>query len=118
MNMADLILRVSVVSTGQVQAIQADNTTQWIRVRGTDVANPCALADPRSGLGMINETRRFEHVLGLEQAFTVVYWDQRGCGCWPAVRGNGVRQSGLRSRVRTRGRVTCDAARPRSREPA
>jgi hypothetical protein len=29
-----------------------------------------------------------------------------------------VRQSGLRSRVRTRGRVTCDAARPRSREPA
>ena len=27
-------------------------------------------------------------------------------------------QSGLRSRVRTRGRVTCDAARPRSREPA
>ena len=29
---------------------------------------------------MINEARRFEHVLGLEQAFTVVYWDQRGCG--------------------------------------
>jgi pimeloyl-ACP methyl ester carboxylesterase len=29
---------------------------------------------------MINETRRFEHLLGLEQAFTVIYWDQRGCG--------------------------------------
>jgi pimeloyl-ACP methyl ester carboxylesterase len=29
---------------------------------------------------MINEARRFEHLLGLEQAFTVVYWDQRGCG--------------------------------------
>jgi pimeloyl-ACP methyl ester carboxylesterase len=32
------------------------------------------------GLPMINEARRFEHLLGLEQAFTVVYWDQRGCG--------------------------------------
>ena len=29
---------------------------------------------------MINEARRFEHLLGLEQAFIVVYWDQRGCG--------------------------------------
>jgi pimeloyl-ACP methyl ester carboxylesterase len=32
------------------------------------------------GLPMINEARRFERVLRLEQAFTVVYWDQRGCG--------------------------------------
>ena len=32
------------------------------------------------GLPMINEARRFEHLLGLEQAFTVIYWDQRGCG--------------------------------------
>jgi len=29
---------------------------------------------------MINEAGRFEHLLGLEDAFTVVYWDQRGCG--------------------------------------
>ena len=29
---------------------------------------------------MINEVRRFEQVLDLERAFTVVYWDQRGCG--------------------------------------
>jgi proline iminopeptidase len=29
---------------------------------------------------MINECRRFERLLELEQVFTVVYWDQRGCG--------------------------------------
>ena len=29
---------------------------------------------------MINEARRFGSLLGLEQAFTVIYWDQRGCG--------------------------------------
>jgi pimeloyl-ACP methyl ester carboxylesterase len=28
---------------------------------------------------MLNEARRFEHLLGLDQAFTVIYWDQRGC---------------------------------------
>jgi pimeloyl-ACP methyl ester carboxylesterase len=32
------------------------------------------------GLPMINEARRFERLLGLEQAFTVIYWHQRGCG--------------------------------------
>jgi pimeloyl-ACP methyl ester carboxylesterase len=32
------------------------------------------------GLPIINEARRLEHLLGLENAFTVVYWDQRGTG--------------------------------------
>jgi pimeloyl-ACP methyl ester carboxylesterase len=32
------------------------------------------------GLPIINEAARFEHLLGLEGAFTVVYWDQRGTG--------------------------------------
>jgi pimeloyl-ACP methyl ester carboxylesterase len=32
------------------------------------------------GLPIINETRRFERLLGLEHAFTVVYWDQRSTG--------------------------------------
>jgi pimeloyl-ACP methyl ester carboxylesterase len=64
-----------------LEAIQADGATQWIRVRGTDVSNPVLLLIQQGpGLPMINETRRFEHLLGLEQAFTVIYWDQRGCG--------------------------------------
>ena len=64
-----------------LEAIQAGGTTQWIRVRGTDASNPVLLLILQGpGLPMINEARRFGHVLGLEQAFTVVYWDQRGCG--------------------------------------
>jgi pimeloyl-ACP methyl ester carboxylesterase len=64
-----------------LEAIRAGGTTQWIRVRGTDASNPVLLLIHQGpGLPMINEARRFGHVLGLEQAFTVVYWDQRGCG--------------------------------------
>ena len=64
-----------------LEAIQADGTTQWIRVRGADASNPVLLLIQQGpGLPMINEARRFGHLLGLEQAFTVVYWDQRGCG--------------------------------------
>jgi pimeloyl-ACP methyl ester carboxylesterase len=64
-----------------LESVRGGNATQWIRVRGADAANPVLLLIQQGpGLPMINETRRFEHVLGLEQAFTVVYWDQRGCG--------------------------------------
>jgi len=64
-----------------LEAIQADGTTQWIRVRGADAVNPVLLLIQQGpGLPMINEARRFGHILGLERAFTVVYWDQRGCG--------------------------------------
>ncbi len=64
-----------------LDAVQLDDTTQWIRVRGADASNPVLLLIQQGpGLPMINEARRFEHLLGLEQDFTVVYWDQRGCG--------------------------------------
>jgi pimeloyl-ACP methyl ester carboxylesterase len=64
-----------------LEAIQAGGATQWIRIRGADDANPVLLLIQQGpGLPMINEARRFGHLLGLEQAFTVVYWDQRGCG--------------------------------------
>ena len=41
---------------------------------------PLLLIQQGPGLPMINETRRYGRVLGLEQYFTVIYWDQRGCG--------------------------------------
>jgi pimeloyl-ACP methyl ester carboxylesterase len=64
-----------------LEAIEAAGTTQWIRIRGADASNPVLLLIQQGpGLPMINEARRFGHLLGLEQAFTVVYWDQRGCG--------------------------------------
>jgi pimeloyl-ACP methyl ester carboxylesterase len=64
-----------------LEAVRAGDTTQWIRVRGADASNPVLLLIQQGpGLPMINEADRFGSLLGLEQAFTVVYWDQRGCG--------------------------------------
>jgi hypothetical protein len=62
-----------------LESVQAGGATQWICVRGTDAANPVLLLIQQGpGLPMINEARRLERLLGLEEAFTVVYWDQRG----------------------------------------
>jgi pimeloyl-ACP methyl ester carboxylesterase len=64
-----------------LEAVRAGDSTQWIRVRGADASNPVLLwIQQGPGLPMINEAGRFEHLLGMEEAFTVVYWDQRGCG--------------------------------------
>jgi pimeloyl-ACP methyl ester carboxylesterase len=69
------------MAVDSLEAIRAGGTTQWIRIRGADASNPVLLLIQQGpGLPMINEARRFEHLLGLEQVFTVVYWDQRGCG--------------------------------------
>ena len=67
--------------TDTLEAVQLGDTTQWIRIRGADPSNPVLLLIQQGpGLPMINEVRRFERTLGLEEDFTVVYWDQRGCG--------------------------------------
>jgi pimeloyl-ACP methyl ester carboxylesterase len=64
-----------------LKAIPAGGSTQWIRIRGANASNPVLLLVQQGpGLPMINEVHRFERLLGLEQHFTVVYWDQRGCG--------------------------------------
>ena len=64
-----------------LEPIQLGGTTQWMRTRGADASNPVLLLVQQGpGLPMINEARRFGQLLGLEEVFTVVYWDQRGCG--------------------------------------
>jgi proline iminopeptidase len=64
-----------------LEPVQLGDTTQWIRIRGTDASNPVLLLIQQGpGLPMLNEVSRFDRLLGLEEDFTVVYWDQRGCG--------------------------------------
>src|SRR5499427_4227386 len=65
----------------RLERVQLGGITQWIRIRGAGASNPVLLLMQQGpGLPMINEARRVEHLLGLEKAFTVVYWDQRGTG--------------------------------------
>ena len=64
-----------------LEGLQLGGITQWIRIRGADASNPVLLLMQQGpGLPIINEARRLEHLLGLEETFTVVYWDQRGTG--------------------------------------
>jgi pimeloyl-ACP methyl ester carboxylesterase len=73
-----------------LEGVQLGGITQWIRVRGADASNPLLLLMQQGpGLPIINDARRLEHLLGLEEAFTVVYWDQRGTGLSsPSLRKN------------------------------
>jgi pimeloyl-ACP methyl ester carboxylesterase len=64
-----------------LEEVRLGGIAQWIRVRGADTSNPVLLLMQQGpGLPIINEASRLEHLLGLESAFTVVYWDQRGTG--------------------------------------
>lgn len=76
-----------------LEGVQLGGITQWIRVRGADASNPVLLLMQQGpGLPIINEARRLEHLLRLEDAFTVVYWDQRGTGLSsPSLRKNSSR---------------------------
>jgi hypothetical protein len=57
----------------ELEDVSIGTTVQSIRIRGADVSNPVLLLIQQGpGLPMINEARRFERLLGLEQAFTVV----------------------------------------------
>src|SRR5215472_9973573 len=63
------------------EPVQLGNTTQWIRIRAANARNPLLLlVQLGPGLPMINEARAFGRLLSLEDDFTVIYWDQRGCG--------------------------------------
>jgi pimeloyl-ACP methyl ester carboxylesterase len=64
-----------------LEPVVLGGVTQWIRIRGADPGNPVLLLMQQGpGLPIINDVRRFDQSLGLEQIFTVVYWDQRGTG--------------------------------------
>jgi pimeloyl-ACP methyl ester carboxylesterase len=64
-----------------LEAVRLGGTTQWVRVRGREATSPVLLLMQLGpGLPIINEARRFEQRLRLEEDFTVVYWDQRGTG--------------------------------------
>jgi pimeloyl-ACP methyl ester carboxylesterase len=64
-----------------LEAVQIGGVTQWIRIRGRNAANPALLLMQQGpGLPIINEARGFGRLLGLEDIFTVIYWDQRGTG--------------------------------------
>lgn len=72
---------VSSLQIDVLEPVVLGGVTQWIRIRGADPANPVLLLMQQGpGLPMINEVRYFDQRLGLEQFFTVVYWDQRGTG--------------------------------------
>jgi len=64
-----------------LEPVQLGKSTQWIRIRAANAHNPLLLlVQMGPGLPMINEAGTFGRVLSLEDDFTVVYWDQRGCG--------------------------------------
>src|SRR3954452_12006847 len=75
-----------------LEPVVLNGVTEWIRIRTEDTSNPVLLLMQQGpGLPIINEARRFRDHLRLEQAFTVVYWDQRetGLSSYPLRRGAG-----------------------------
>lgn len=72
---------MSGLETDRLEQVQLGGIPQWIRVRAADPANPVLLVMQQGpGLPLINEAGTWAGLLGLEQSFTVVYWDQRGTG--------------------------------------
>ena len=66
-------------SIAEVRYLRLGGVDQWVLIRGADVANP-PLVLLHGGPGF-SETHFFRYFNApLEQAFTVVYWDQRGSG--------------------------------------
>jgi pimeloyl-ACP methyl ester carboxylesterase len=63
------------------EPVQLGDSTQWIRIRAANAGSPLLLlVQMGPGLPMINEVPAYGRALSLEDDFTVVYWDQRGCG--------------------------------------
>jgi proline iminopeptidase len=66
-------------SVAETHFLTLGGVTQWVMIRGRDAKNP-VLVIVHGGPGM-SETALFRSTnAALEDAFTVVYWDQRGAG--------------------------------------
>ncbi len=66
-------------SIAETSYVRLGGFEQWVMMRGADRANP-PLIFLHGGPGF-SETRLFRHYnAALEEAFTVIYWDQRGSG--------------------------------------
>jgi len=66
-------------SVAEARYLDIGGVQQWVMVRGRDVANPLLII-VHGGPGS-TETALFRSTnAALEDAFTVVYWDQRGAG--------------------------------------
>src|SRR5262245_10457902 len=64
-----------------LEPVQLGQSTQWIHIRAATAGHPpLLLVQMGPGLPMINEIPAFGRALSLEDDFTVIYWDQRGCG--------------------------------------
>jgi proline iminopeptidase len=64
-----------------LEHFQIGQTKEWVLIRGRARSNPILLllqAGP--GFPIIHEAESLERLAQLEEAFTVVYWDQRACG--------------------------------------
>jgi pimeloyl-ACP methyl ester carboxylesterase len=65
----------------QLEAININNTKQWVLVRGRTTDAPLLIhVQGGPGLPIIPEADALEKLLHLEDHFLVAYWDQRGCG--------------------------------------
>ena len=64
-----------------LEHFEIGQTKQWVLIRGRARSNPVLLlVQAGPGFPIIHEADSFEHLTRLEEAFTVVYWDQRACG--------------------------------------
>jgi pimeloyl-ACP methyl ester carboxylesterase len=71
------------MSTGidVLEQVHLGGVAQWVRIGAADASHPVLLLMQQGpGLPIIHDRRRLERLLGLEDDFTVVYWDQRGTG--------------------------------------
>ena len=69
------------METDTLEKVELGGIAQWVRIRAADASDPVLLLMQQGpGLPMINDRQRWQRLLGLENDFTVVYWDQRGTG--------------------------------------